>query len=82
MVDTANYQSSLDGKRLNLSLGLMSVLSGAEENGGELNFVQIYCDSPHTHLSKPFKHPISGVISCCDMLHQKVVAAMHGRIKH
>lgn len=48
----ADYQSNLDGRPLD-------VVCRGEESRGSLNFIQVYGDSPHTHMSHHYKHSVS-----------------------
>lgn len=44
-----------------------------------MTFVQVYTDSPHTHIKLGYKHPVSGVGATCDLLHPELTKAMYGR---
>ncbi len=63
---------------MDLSGELMHVLTGGEERAGLLNFVQIDSDVPHIHLTKNYKHPVSGVVATCGLLHANIMSAMYG----
>ncbi len=46
--------------------------------GATVNFVQLYSTTPHCHRSPALKHPISRVISMCDLhieKHRKMLAS-------
>ncbi|KAM3603027.1 uncharacterized protein V6R79_022549 [Siganus canaliculatus] len=77
--EAANYQTNLDGRLLDVGRGLLEVVQGGKEGAGTLNFLQIYADTPHTHLPKVFKHPVSGCVATCDLLHPNLNRAMAGR---
>lgn len=79
MSECSNFQSNLDGRTMDVSRPLMDVLMCGEEKRGTLTFFQVYTDSPHTHLSVAYKHPVSGVIATCDLLHHERTKAMYGR---
>ncbi|KAM3597676.1 uncharacterized protein V6R79_007891 [Siganus canaliculatus] len=79
MAEAANFQSNLDGRKPDVCRDLLKVLFGGEEKRGELNFVQVYTDSPHTRMKIPYKHPVSGVIATCNMIHHEVRRSMYGR---
>lgn len=66
----ANYQSNLDGRPLD-------VVCCGEESRGSLNFIQVYGDSPHTHMSHHYRHSVSGVITVCGLMHRNVNTAMN-----
>lgn len=48
-------------------------------NSGEVTFVQVYVDSPHTHPTTQYLHPVSGVVTVCDLLHPETTRAMYRR---
>lgn len=52
MSETANFQSNLDGRRVDVCRELLEVLHDGEES---------------------VKHPVNGVVTCCDMVHHKLV---------
>lgn len=58
MCQCANFKSNLDGKPLTLALPIWDVCYCGVESGGNLNFLQIYTDSPspppHTHTWRNF----------------------------
>ncbi|CAJ1059928.1 hypothetical protein ROHU_001960 [Xyrichtys novacula] len=41
--------------------------------------VELYLDTPHTHLPKVFVHPVSGCVAICGLFHAKLNKAMYGR---
>lgn len=81
MAEAANFQSALDGRPPyeGASDDWTRVPCIGEMEGGKLTFVQAYTDSPHTHLSAPWKHPVSGVIATMGVLHHELNKTMHGR---
>lgn len=58
---------------------LLDVLCRGEEHHGTLQFVQEYTDSPHTHMTVAYKHPVNGVIATCGLLHHELNKAMYAR---
>ena len=56
MHETTNFQSNLDNSGMDVSKELLDVLT----EHGKITFLQLYVDSPHTHLSMPYKHPVWG----------------------
>lgn len=78
MSETSNFQSSI-GAEIDVSAGLMDVLGCQGYWDGHLNFLQLYADSPHTHITKWYKHPVSGVVTCCGLLHWNLLKIMHNR---
>lgn len=81
MSENANYQSNLDGREVDVCRELLEVLHDGEESAAELHFLQIYTDSPHMHRKHPYKHPVSGVVTCCDMVHHDAVPQMYSRAR-
>ncbi len=79
MGECSNFQSTLDGRAPNPGMDWKNVLLKGVEGRGTLQFLQMYTDSPHTHLSMPYKHPVSGVVTTCNLLHHEVNKAMHVR---
>ncbi|MGL5596829.1 MAG: hypothetical protein ACRDDA_01630 [Aeromonas sp.] len=55
--EAVNYQSNLDGRAIDISSKLHCILRPTQ-----VNFLQLYVNSPHLHIQTPFKHPVSGVI--------------------
>lgn len=78
--EAAEFESALDGRVIDLSEELMAVLKGGRAGAtGVLNYVHIYTTSPRTQQQRPAKHPVSGVMACCEALHPNTTAAMHAR---
>ena len=46
---------------------------------GKITFVQLYVDSPHTHYTQPFKHPVSGALVTCNLSHPNHQGAVRNR---
>lgn len=67
MHEATNFQTNLDNTGLDVSDELLDVLA----EHGKLTFLQLYADSPHTHLNTPFKHPVSEAIVTCGLSHPK-----------
>ena len=79
--ECANFQTNLDGRALDVRAPLLNVVCCGKESRGNLNFLQVYTDSPHTHMTIPYKHPVSGVITTCGLMHHEVTKAMYARAK-
>ncbi len=41
----------------------------------------MYTVSPYTHMTLPYKHLVSGVITTCGFMHHKIARAMYSRAK-
>ncbi len=74
MHEAVNFQTTLDKKRSNIKNTLLSLLSSKT-----VRFLQLYVVSPHVHLRMTHKHPVSGVISTCGLLHHQTRKAMYTR---
>ncbi len=81
MSQAANFQSNLDRRQMDVCRPLLNVVCNGQEQRGSLNFLQLYTDSPHTHMSRMYKHPVSGTIATCDLLHHNTNAALHACAK-
>lgn len=79
MSECSNFQSNLDDRPPDTSARLLNVLLGGEEHRGTMTFVQVYTDFPHTHIKLAYKHPVSGVIAICDLLHHELTKVMYAR---
>ncbi len=79
--ECSNYQSNLDGRPLDVCRPLLNVAYPGEERRGTLNFLQVYTDSPHTHMTSSYKHPVSGVITTCGLMNHDTTRAIHPRAK-
>lgn len=66
--DCCNFQTNLDGRPNDISDELRNVCM----HPNNLRFLQLYADSPHMHCSA--KHPLSGLIATCNLLHPKSTA--------
>ncbi len=76
--EAANYQSNLDDHPIVIDDKLLDVFA-ALPNKPLMNHLQLYCNTPHTHQTPFYKHPVSGVISTCGLLHADQTRAMHAR---
>ncbi len=75
MSETANFQSNLDHRNMEMDALLRQVF---RDVGATVNFVQLYSTTPHCHSSPALKHPVSRVISMCDLhieKHRKMLAS-------
>lgn len=77
--EAANYQSNLDGRPMDIGRDLLGFVMGGQVVAGNLTFLQLYTNSPHTHLPRVYKHPVSGCVATCGMLHQNLDTAMYAR---
>ncbi|KAL0150375.1 hypothetical protein M9458_054192, partial [Cirrhinus mrigala] len=68
MAEAANFQSNIDHMPLDIDPTLRQVL---REDGCSVNFVQLYAVTPHCHESCTPRHPVSRVITMCDLHIQK-----------
>ncbi|CAJ1073235.1 uncharacterized protein LOC115005926 [Xyrichtys novacula] len=78
--EAANYQSNLDGRPMDVNQKLWSLFKVGNVSP-TLNFLQLYCDCPHRPQFPFYKHPISGVIACCGLLHKNSTKAMDKRAR-
>ncbi|CAM4570638.1 unnamed protein product [Leuciscus chuanchicus] len=60
--EASNFQSNPHTIEPNLKM----VFSGMQPNA-DLNFVQLYSTTPHCHMGKTTKHPVSRVITTCGL---------------
>lgn len=68
MAEVANFQSNIDNKEMDLDVLLKQVF---KDDGATVNFVQLYATTPHCHHSPAVIHPVSRVITLCDLHIQK-----------
>jgi len=78
MCEATNFQSNLDGHALDITTNLRSIFNERALKY-RLNFIQLYVDAPHVHLKMPYKHPVSGTIATCGLLHPEINRAMINR---
>lgn len=78
--EAANFQSNLDGRSMDVERQLWSIFKLGEQSP-TLNFLQLYCDSPHNPQIPFFRHPVSGLLVCCGLLHKETNKAMLTRAK-
>lgn len=64
MAEAANFQSNIDHMPLDVDPTLRQVLC---EDGCNVNFVQLYAVTPHCYESSTPRHPVSRVITMCDL---------------
>ncbi len=75
MSETATFQSNLDHMDMEMDALLRQVF---RDVGATINFVQLYSMTPYCHSSPALKHPVSRVISMCDLhieKHRKMLAS-------
>lgn len=78
--ECANFQSSLDGKSMDMSSVLVKVSHTVFcHSPGKSNHIQLYTDSPHRHQSQAYKYPVSGLVVTCGLGHPQTQGAMHSR---
>ena len=75
LIETANFQTNLDGRLLDISGDLRRVSRFPEK----LTFLQLYADTPHRREEDAYAHPVSGVITTCGLLHPQTNTAMKKR---
>ncbi|CAM4652162.1 unnamed protein product [Leuciscus chuanchicus] len=79
MMETANFQSNLDHLTIDVDRRLLDVV---RLDKSKINFLQLYAVTPHCHSTAPAKHPVSRVITMCDMhidWHRKMINANANR---
>lgn len=81
MNEAANFSSNLDHREIDITRTLRGVFKEAEL-GYSLNFVQLYCNTPHSRMSKVFMHPVSGCIVNCGLCHPRFLKVMTARAKN
>lgn len=64
MAEAANFQSSIDNKQMDLDGLLRQVL---RDVGVNVNILQLYATTPHCHHSSAVTHPVSRVITLCNL---------------
>lgn len=72
-----NFHSNLDNLPMDVSEELLNAVVLLP--GAQLNFVQLYVDSPQAHLQMPYKHPVSGAIVTCGLSHPNFHVAVNQR---
>lgn len=72
MAETANFQTNLDNRLIDVSGDLRRVAKYPTN----LNFIQLYSDTPHHRDTVSGSHPASGVITCCGILHPRTTVSM------
>lgn len=75
--EAVNFQSNMDGKAMDVHRDLKSIASFPDQ----INFLQLYADTPHNRQDAWHSHPVSGEIVCCGLMHHKTNAAMSSRSK-
>lgn len=76
MAEASNYQSNIDNKDLDVDGLLRQVL---RDVACTVNFVQLYATTPHCHHSQAVSHPVSRVITLCDLHNEKHRSMLHGQ---
>lgn len=71
MHEAVNVQTRLNKRSLDLHQPLLDVFARTP-----VRFVQLYVESPHHHFDAKHVHPISGLISLCNLQHHHVKSAM------
>lgn len=61
-----NFQTNLDGRSLTIKNELKDIFLLPA------TFIQFYADTTHIKVQDLIEHPISGLISCCGLLHKEV----------
>ena len=61
--ECCNFQTNLDGRPIDISGDLKNICRNPES----IHFLQLYADSPHMYCGA--KHPVSGLIGTCGLLH-------------
>lgn len=64
MAESANFQSNLDHMPMDVSDILDQVV---RHDNCKVNLLQLYAVTPHCHQATPAKHPVSRVITTCDL---------------
>jgi len=64
-----NFQSNLDGRPLTVKPEVKEVFTVPEEH---IVFLQMYADTPHIKVFDLMDHPITGILSSCELLHKDV----------
>ena len=75
MREAVNFQSNLDGKKMDISKPLQQIVVSPEQ----LTFIQLYADTPHNRTRTYYSHPVSGEIVCCGLMHHMTARAMSNR---
>lgn len=64
MSESANFQSNIDQVPLDVRGDLDQVL---RHDNCTVNFLQLYAVTPHCHQATPAEHPVSRMITTCDL---------------
>lgn len=68
MTETANHQSNLDHLPMDVDPRLMGVLRREDV---KVSFVQLYAVTPNCHTPAAAKHPVSRIVTTCDMHNER-----------
>lgn len=63
--ECCNFQTNLDGRAIDIGIQLKNICKFPDN----LRFLQLYADTPHMYCNT--KHPVSGIIATCNLLHPK-----------